>query len=170
MYLQKSLFGVISKISSKLSKMATLSKTQIWRSVEDRHPASTARREACGGPQRNSQEAGWPLRIYVPCGTQLREHTARACALKGSDRDRLLLSKQMSHTVETHSRYYEKVGTSKDAAEAYEISKKVWRKDDQLVSKLSRRGYSYREVESIQNFLLTTSLTRAPIWRHVGSS
>ena len=89
--------------------------------------------------------------IFIPTATQLRKHTSRAGALRGSDYQRTLLSKQMSHSLDTHKRYYETVGTSKDAAEAYHAAKEV-RKTTEKEVKQPRKSYSMREVDTIQKY------------------
>lgn len=90
--------------------------------------------------------------IYIPTGTQLRKHTARACALKGTERERVLLSNTMSHTVDVHKRYYETVGTMSDVSEAYQVAKRVRQREASSNPKQSRREYTFSEVEAIKKF------------------
>ena len=92
--------------------------------------------------------------IYVPMATQLRKKTATACALRGTDKERTLLSKVMSHTVETHKHFYEQIGTSSHAAEAHKAAKRM--RDDTAKGppkrKQSRQKYTASEEKVITSY------------------
>ena len=55
----------------------------------------------------------------------------------------------MSHSLDTHKQYYETVGTSKDAVEAYHAAKEVRKKEVKLQP---RKSYSIREVDAVQMY------------------
>ena len=76
----------------------------------------------------------------IPTATRLRKAVATEAAKKLDSPGVRLLSRQMSHSVETHRKSYEQLKTAVGAAQAHKLV-------GGLVGKppLQRRGYTHRE-------------------------
>jgi hypothetical protein len=63
--------------------------------------------------------------LSLPNCTQLRKELATKAALTCSSTEVALLSRQMSHSIETHKRAYEEIGTMCHAAQAHSLVQKL---------------------------------------------
>ena len=63
--------------------------------------------------------------LPAPTATKLRKDVATKAALECSSGDIKLLSKQMSHSIETHKEYYERIGTKDHAAKAFKVAQRI---------------------------------------------
>ena len=61
----------------------------------------------------------------VPSATSLRKKVATVAAKKCTPKERDVISRQMSHSMSTHIKYYEQVGTSAGAVDAFRVQKKL---------------------------------------------
>lgn len=67
--------------------------------------------------------------LSLPSCTQLRKELATKAALTCSSAEVALLSRQMSHSIETHKRAYEEIGTTSHAAQAHSLVQRLSSKD-----------------------------------------
>ena len=81
--------------------------------------------------------------VSVPSATKVRKQVA---TLECSSDEIALLSRQMSHSIETHRKHYEQIGTSQHAAKAHSITKKLVEK------KKVRQRFSTSEITDIKEF------------------
>ena len=63
--------------------------------------------------------------LPAPTATKLRKDVATKAALECSSSEIKLLSKQMSHSIETHKDYYERIGTKAHAAKAFKVAQRI---------------------------------------------
>ena len=64
-------------------------------------------------------------KLSLPTCTQLRKELATKAALTCSSAEVALLSRQMSHSIETHKRAYEEIGTTSHAAQAHSLVQRL---------------------------------------------
>ena len=81
--------------------------------------------------------------VKIPTSTAYRKAVATKAALQCSSGEITLLSNQMSHTVQTHKKNYEKIGTKAHAAEAYALTKRL------SIPKRSRIPFQQSEIKNI---------------------
>ena len=67
--------------------------------------------------------------LSLPSCTQLRKELATKAALTCSSAEVALLSRQINHSIETHRRAYEEIGTTSHAAQAHSLVQRLLSKD-----------------------------------------
>ena len=90
--------------------------------------------------------------LSLPSSTQLRKELATKAALTCSSPEVALLSRQMSHSIETHRRAYEEIGTTSHAAQAHSLvqrlsSKQKLVEEDPKRKKIFWTGPQIAEIE-----------------------
>ena len=91
--------------------------------------------------------------VEVPTATKVRKAISTAATSECSEQEIATLSKQLSHSMSTHKRYYEQTKAKKGAAEAYKITQSL--KTSAVPSKPQRRRFTEAEVTQIEAFFQT---------------
>ena len=98
------------------------------------------------------QRLGMIYNIKVQTATEFRRKVATVAADQCSSIEVRLLSKQMSHIVETHRRSYELLHGSKHAAQAHKTIQKLVRGGDNSEEVKKRRKFTVDETETIEKW------------------